>query len=82
MGGAGGKLFAGREQREAKTAPETHIPRLVGGIQIQRLSHRYGKFSARHGAPQAESAAADPASSGYSTDVPGFGPRDFAQLVF
>ena len=51
MGGAGGKLFAGRGQREAKTAPETHIPRLVGGIQIQRLSHRYGKFSARHGAP-------------------------------
>lgn len=26
--------------------------------------------------------AADPASSGYSTDVHGFGPRDFAQLVF
>lgn len=24
MGGAGGKLFAGRGQREAKTAPETH----------------------------------------------------------
>ena len=50
--GQGANFLPGGSRGKQKRPPETHIPRLVGGIQIQRLSHRYGKFSARHGAPQ------------------------------